>query len=304
MKLRCATRGSELALAQTREAIAHLASNGVEVEPLIVKSRGDLFSERAIHSFEKPGVFTGEVNLSVLRDQADIGVHSLKDLPSSLPDGLTIAAIPPRASPNDVFIPRESVRLEDFQGVVGTSSMRRRAQLLRIRPDLKVANIRGNVTTRLKKLREGEVDGLIIAKAAVERLKIDVKGETLSLDQFTPAPGQGAIAVVALKGSEMRDLLGKMDDEKSREEIAWEGGISSYIGGGCTLPMGINALSRDDGIELRATILTEDGSRKVEIRENLSGYSVDRCEAVAQKLLDLGGKEIRDGMKRLKNETP
>jgi hydroxymethylbilane synthase len=283
MKLKCATRGRELALAQAREAISLIDE---EAELVIVKSVGDLHGSLPFESFGERGIFTNEVNKAVLDGRAHIGIHSLKDLPTEIPPGLALF-VPKRGSPNDLFISRKGLKMEEFNGIVGTSSPRRRAQLLR--RGIRVKGVRGDLTTRLKKLKGGEVDALVVAAAAIKRLDLQVEGEMLDTINFTPSPGQGALAIVAREGSDSEELIREIEDEKTRREVEWERGLLRAIGGGCSLPFGA---VMESGL-LRASLLTPDGAKASFIEERVGEPMQEMLRALADELR--GRKKGNDG---------
>lgn len=252
------TRGSGLALAQTKALLAQLADAcpGFIFEIKVIKTTGDRLSE--LNSPELPsgkGIFTAEIEQALLRGEIDLAVHSLKDLPVDLGNELVIGAIPKRADARDVLITREPIAslAELPQGaIVATGSPRRAAQLLCQRPDLRTAGIRGNIDTRLRKLRENpEWTGLLLAAAGLARLKPDVTGLTvtpLPLDQILPAPGQGALALqIRAKDEFHRNLLTNVHDADTAACVDAERGFLAGLGGGCQAPVAASA-SIENGV--------------------------------------------------------
>jgi hydroxymethylbilane synthase len=205
------------------------------------------------------GLFVGDITEALLRGDIDLAVHSAKDLPSEDAPGSLIAAVPARGRPNDVLVSRE-VELAD-SAVIGTSSIRRRAQLLRSNPARKVVDIRGNVDTRLRRMAEGRVDALALAQAGLDRLRIEPEHVTrLAVDEMVPAPGQGALAIQAAHGLPAADAVSAIDHPESRDAFETERRLVSLLGGGCNLPLGAYADRQGDLIHLLAVVIRPDGS--------------------------------------------
>src|ERR671919_1458466 len=214
MRLRIGTRGSRLALAQSSEVAAFLTEVGVETELVPLVTAGD----RGASAKESPtgvkGLFVAEITEALARGEVDVGVHSAKDLPSEDPPGVVVASVPERAVPYDVLVSRDG-ELQDG-ATVGTSSLRRRSQLIRSRPTLNVRDVRGNVDTRLRKLRDGEFDGLVLAAAGLGRLGIDPEHVApIPVEDMVPAPGQGALAVQVRDGGPAAETVTKIDHPES-----------------------------------------------------------------------------------------
>lgn len=251
MGLRLATRASALAMAQSRRVAARLGALGLDVELLPRTTRGDAVLDRPFRAIEGKGFFTKELEEALLSNDADLAVHSLKDLPTELPKGLTIAAVTERTDPADVLLVRaESVDerrpLPVSSGArVGTSSSRRRAQWLARRPDTELRELRGNVPTRVEKLRRGEFDAIVLAAAGLERLSLDVAGlyvRRLDPSVFVCAPGQGALAVEARSAdAALTSQLALLDDAAAREAVEAERAVLTALGGGCSQPVGAHA---------------------------------------------------------------
>jgi hydroxymethylbilane synthase len=264
------TRGSALALAQTRLVAAQLraAHPAFEPEILIIKTTGDQrldVSLSAPGSLEK-GLFTKELEEALLARKIDAAVHSLKDLPTELPEGLVIGAILERADPADVLVSRSAGGLEALANgaTVATSSPRRRAQLLQLRPDLTVVEIRGNVPTRLRKLAENPaLDGLLLAKAGLDRLGDGIIPEGLHacvVEGILPAPGQGAIALECRDGDpDVIDLLKPIHHEETARCVEAERDLLRKLGGGCSLPLGALGTWENGAVRLQTFWLDSDG---------------------------------------------
>jgi hydroxymethylbilane synthase len=256
---RIGTRGSQLALAQASEVAALLAEAGVETELVPIVTAGD----RGASAKESPagikGLFVAEITEALGRGDVDLAVHSAKDLPSDDPSGVVVAAVPERGLPYDVLVSGEA-EVPDG-GVVGTSSLRRRAQLIRFRPSVEVRDVRGNVDTRLRKMREGEFDALVLAAAGLARLGVDPDHVApIPVEEMVPAPGQGALAVQAREGTPAADAVTGIDDRGSHIAFDTERGVAGLLGGGCRLPLGAYAEWRDGVIRLLAVVVRPDGS--------------------------------------------
>jgi hydroxymethylbilane synthase len=260
MKVRIGTRRSRLAVAQAEEVAGRLGSQGMEVELVPMSTSGDRGAPADGSPAGVKGLFVAEIVAALERGDVDLAVHSAKDLPAQDPPGIVVAAIPERADPLDVMVTRNG----DLPSgsTVGTSSLRRRAQLLRSRPDLTVVNLRGNVDTRLRKLREGEVDGLVLAAAGLARLRIEPRSAVpFPMEDMVPAPGQGALAVQARAGDEvLLEACAAIDHERSRRAFEAERSLVAMLGGGCALPLGAYAEDRDGGVRMLAVVVRPDGT--------------------------------------------
>ena len=269
MKIKIAARGSKLSLKQVQMFVEYVNKfyKHIEYEIVTVKTAGDRFSA----SFEElakkgfTGLFEKEVNKAVLEGRADVAVHSLKDLPSELHPDLEVVTYLPRDSPYDVLVSRKGFDLFELPhgAVVGTSSARRRALLKNIRQDLKIKDLRGNVDTRIKKLKSGEYDAIVLAEAGIRRLELDVEYRRLDWRLFPPSPGQGIVVAVARKGSEVADVLKAISDERSERLATAERTVLKEYGGGCFVALG--AIAFDEPLRLHAVALTPDGSKRVDV---------------------------------------
>ncbi len=274
MKLRVATRGSRLSLRQVEIVFEHLRKHlpGLDYEPVIVKTRGDRFQDRALYEIGGKGLFEKEVNLAVLRGEADLAVHSAKDLPSTIDPRLEIVYVPPRDTPNDALVARNDRPLLDIGelpkgSVVGTSSMRRRALLLHYNPGLRVEVLRGNVDTRVRKLESGMYDYAVMAAAGLERLGLRVKYKLLPVERFPPAPGQGIIAVVAPHDSPLARELKKYSDRLTMAMLEAERSFLEHAHAGCHVPLGGVAVPSGSGqLIFIAALLSPDGRRAVWVK--------------------------------------
>ena len=276
MRLRLATRGSALARWQAEWTAGRLGQLGHECELVIVSTRGDRF-QGPISDSTPQGLFTREIQAAVLAGEADAAIHSLKDLPTQPAEGLVLAAVPPRAATADALVSLRFTSIDALppDAIVGTGSVRRRAQLLAYRPDLVVADLRGNVDTRLRKLDEGRYDAIILAAAGLERLGLsDRIVQRLPAEIMLPAPGQGALGIEARADDQaVLAALAALDDWATHAATTAERVMLAAIGGGCLAP--VAALGETDGVGLRlvARVLSADGARV--IRAEVAGSIAD-----------------------------
>ena len=297
MRLRIGSRGSQLALWQANHIAAQLRERGHEVGIEIIHTTGDKLTDVALAKVGGKGMFTKEIEEALLRHQIDLAVHSLKDLPTELSPEFEIAAIPAREDPRDAFC---SVQYSNVDALpqnarVGTSSLRREAQLRAIRPDLKIHPLRGNVDTRLRKLESGEYDAIILAIAGLRRLgKTELVREVLPVEVMCPAAGQGALGVEIRAGDEnVRQPLKFLDDPAARAETGCERALLEKLGGGCQVPIGANAKFREGTLELHAVVASPDG-RALLLELNRGADPRALGIAVAEALLREGGASILD----------
>ncbi len=256
MRIRIASRTSTLAMAQTRtvEGLLRKALPQCEIEVLTFKTSGDRFLDKGLHEFGGKGAFTKEIEDALLQDRADIAVHSLKDLPTTLPQGLECIAFLPREDPFDCLV---SHRWQSFDGLpenarLGTGSIRRVTQVHAIRPDIRTVPIRGNVQTRLRKLDEQGLDGVILAVAGLKRLGLEHEiTQKLVPPLFVPAAGQGIIAVEARVGwPDAAAVTDALNDRASQDAAGIERGILDALGGGCHAPVGVHAAFEAGGVHV------------------------------------------------------
>ncbi len=305
MLLKIGTRGSKLALAQSEWVKEQIeASNpGLRVELVRIKTKGDKLLDSPLSKIGGKGLFVKEIEDALLNHFVDLAVHSMKDVPAELPDGLQLAVYPEREDPRDAFVSQYYDRFENLpQGaVVGTSSLRRSAQLRHARPDLQIVSLRGNVDTRLRKLASGEMQAIVLAKAGLARLGLlDRVTHTFSLGQMLPAIGQGAL------GLEIREddaatygSIRFMDHEPTRVAAKAERAFLRELEGGCQVPIAAHAVAADKELVLEGMVAELDGSRV--IRDKLRGHRDAPEEAgieLARRLLGSGAKEILDRIYR------
>jgi hydroxymethylbilane synthase len=294
-RLRIGSRGSELALWQANHISALLRERGHEVEIEIIKTTGDKITDVALAKVGTKGMFTKEIEEALAEGRVDLAVHSLKDLPTELPPGFELVAVTTRVNPRDVFL---SVKYQSIQVLpqgarVGTSSLRRQAQLKSARPDLVIHPLRGNVDTRVRKLEEGEYDAIILAAAGLTRLgKTQWIREVLSESFMCPAAGQGALGIEIRDGdATMREFLAFLNDPAARAATACERALLNKLGGGCQVPIGAFAEMKDGELRLNAIVAHPDGSEV--LREEQSGDDpVALGEKVGDTLLRRGATRI------------
>jgi len=264
-------RGSQLSVAQTNWVISELkkVNPDSEYEIKTITTKGDTDS-RPLFTIDQKGIFEKEIDRAVAQKEVDFAVHSLKDVPSEIDGSLTLACIPKREVVNDVFISSDGSTLETIKpgAVIGTSSLRRAVQVIRKRSDVTVKPIRGNIETRIKKASGENYDAVILAQAGISRLGVDVNFSPLSIDDFSPSPGQGAIAIVArTDDSQTISMLKKIEDADSRLEIEAERALSDYVDSGCRLPVGAYAKSIGSEMTLTVVAFSVDGKKLLHVKK-------------------------------------
>lgn len=296
--LRLGTRGSPLAVAQSEATAAALrrARPGTTVELVRIRTSGDRIQDRSLAEIGGKGLFVKEIEESLLQGTVDVGVHSMKDLPGILPEGLAIIAVPEREDPRDVLIwrGRGGVRSLPLRAKVGTSSLRRAALCRSLRPDLEIVALRGNVDTRLGKWRSGEVDAIVLAAAGLHRLGIALdEAEPLDLDEMLPAIGQGALALEAAVTGSAAAWLREIDDARTADATAAERAVLAALGGDCKTPVAAHARIDGDVLHLIALVARPDGSTVV--RGETHGARAEATllgAALAAELLARGARSI------------
>ena len=297
--LRLGTRGSALARAQTALVAAQLKelNPGLVVEEVIVRTRGDAMLGSPIHELGGKGLFVKEIEDALLQGEIDAAVHSLKDLPSELPVGLILASLPEREEPWDALVSRggESVRGLAPGSRVGTSSLRRIAQIRRYRRDLEIVELRGNVDTRLEKVAAGDVDAAVLALAGLKRLGLEERAtESLAPELMLPAAGQGALAIETREGDvATRRLVEGLEHAETKRAVMAERVVMARLEGGCQLPLAVFAENRKSGFCIKARLASVDGERMVENeRTGASDDARRMADEVAEDVLAHGGAEI------------
>ncbi len=299
MKLRIATRQSPLALWQANHVKALLqdAHTDLKVELLPLTTSGDRWQEQSLAKAGGKGLFVKELEEALLEDRADLAVHSMKDVPARQPAGLSLCAFLAAEDPRDAFVSARFSSLEALpkNAVVGSSSLRRASQLLALRPDLKVRDLRGNVGTRLKKLDAGEFDAILLACAGLKRLGLQARiAEALDPQRFIPAVGQGIIGIECRDGDKStRKLMRALNDSVSATRLAAERALNEGLGGNCNVPVAGHALLKSGRVNLTGLVASPDGQNLV--RATLEGAAADAemiGRTLAQQLLTMGAKKI------------
>jgi len=284
MSVRIGTRGSKLALAQTSTVCKKLSALGIGVEQVIITTEGDTTTGVPLHEIGGQGVFVRALDDAILAGHIDCAVHSMKDIPAFRPGGLVTAAVLRRDSAADFLAYKGSL---DAVKVIGTSSTRRRAQLLRHYPDISIVDIRGNVDTRIRKLSEGEYDAIMLAEAGLTRLGIRIAGERFPPEKFVPAPNQGTIAVVSRADPSLMEELSSLDHPETRTDVAIERAVMETLGGGCFTPLGVYCCKG----HLIAEVLSLGGERTERIETDVQSLEQARekgrqLHARAKDLID------------------
>ncbi len=293
------TRQSLLALWQSNYIAGRLREEypGCEVTLKKIVTKGDRILDVPLAKIGDKGLFTKEIELELLDGTIDLAVHSLKDMPTVLPQGLCLTAITERANAGDAFVSNKYNSIEEMPegSVLGTSSLRRRAQFLAKRPDLKIVDLRGNVDTRLKKLDEGQMDAIILAAAGLTRLGHEDRiKQIIPQDYCLPAVGQGALAIECRSDNfQVRQMLDFLNDTPTKQATDAERAFLGLLEGGCQVPIGVHAEVKDGHLNMTAVIASLDGSTL--LRDTAEGEAKDAIaigRALGQKMLDNGGKEI------------
>lgn len=299
MKLIVGTRGSRLALLQTEIVTKSLlkAYPNLKIEIQPIRTAGDANPEKPLLEIKAKGIFEKEIDRAVSQRRVDFAVHSMKDIPTIDPWGTSVVAVPVRGPPNDVLVSRSNRKIRKLpsRATIGTSSPRRAAQISRVRQDLRIRPLRGNVETRIEKVKTGTYDAAILAEAGVKRLKLGRHiSEVLSLHEFTPAPGQGALAVVTAKNnSQVAEILRTINHAPSLHETLAERAIIKKIGGGCKIPIGAIGRAKREKLTLHANVLSPDGKEKIEATAlGLLETSEEIGQEAAESLTEQGAEEL------------
>lgn len=270
------------------------------VQTVVIETHGDRDQATALAAMGGFGVFTKAIQNALLADQVDVAVHSLKDLPTLPTEGLELVAVPPRGPVGDAFVSHKHRRFDDLPegAVVGTSSLRRRAQLLNRRPDLKLVDLRGNIDTRLRKLAEQNLDAIVLAEAGLVRLGLaDRITERLDPSWMLPAVGQGAIGLECRTADGMtRHLVEALRDPETFARVTAERAMLAALGGGCLVPIGVTSQVADGLLTLRAAVLSADGKRRVvATHQGLAATPLAVGQELAAMLLAEGAAELLPG---------
>ena len=299
-EIKIATRKSILALWQSEHIKARIEAQHKDIKVVLegMKTKGDVILDTPLAKIGGKGLFTKELEDSMLKGETDIAVHSLKDVPVVFPKGLRLAAICSREDTRDAMISEKFAKFSDlpYGAKVGTTSLRRKMQLLIMRPDLEIISLRGNVQTRLRKLKEGEFDAIILAMAGINRLNIKAEVAhiyTFGFDEMIPAMGQGALGIEARDEKQILEQIDFLNDENAVIETTIERDFVSVLEGGCQVPIGISARLQGDEISIDAIVGLPDGSEF--IKDSLK-TSKDKFQSVgkelAHKFIEKGAKEL------------
>jgi hydroxymethylbilane synthase len=295
------SRGSQLALWQARWVESKLRELGEPTQVEIITTTGDRITDVPLSKVGTKGLFTKELEVALLAEKIDVAVHSLKDMPTDLPAGLCVRAVPQREDVHDAMI---GSRLADLRegARVGTSSLRRAAQLKAVRPDIEILDLRGNLDTRLRKLDEGRYDAIVLAAAGLRRLGwADRITELLPVEIMCPAVGQGALALETRRELDhAAQVCARLEDPVSRAEVAAERAVLGALGGGCQVPMGAHARAHEEQLHLRAVIITPSGERAIG-GERHGPISEARAlgRDLGTELIARGGREILERVYRV-----
>jgi hydroxymethylbilane synthase len=296
-RLRIGSRGSQLALWQANHVAGLLRGRGHEVRIEVIKTTGDKITEVALSMVGTKGMFTKEIEEALADGRVDLAVHSLKDVPTELARGFELAAIMEREDPRDAFVSLQYAALSSLRGGarVGTSSLRRQAQLKAMRPDLEVQSLRGNVDTRLQKLESGEYDAIILAHSGLLRLqRIEHVREVLEPKIMCPAAGQGALVIETRKGdTSTSEALKFLDHASTRASVTCERSALNTLGGGCQVPIGAFAQVEGHVLRMQAVVAAPDGSKVIRLSlEGDAAQPVSVGEEMGRELLATGAEDI------------
>ncbi|RKD23869.1 hydroxymethylbilane synthase [Ammoniphilus oxalaticus] len=307
-KIIIGTRQSELAVTQTKWVISQLKSLGLpyEFEMKKIVTKGDRILDVTLSKVGGKGLFVKEIEQAMIDQEIDLAVHSMKDMPSSLPAGLTIGCVPERVDVRDVLISKEGKTLDELAAgaIVGTSSLRRGAQILAFRPDLKIKWIRGNVGTRLRKLEEEDYDAIILAAAGLERLEWDGDiAQYIPVEISLPAVGQGALGIECRESDqEVLDLLARLNHRQTSISVQAERAFLRTLEGGCQVPIGAYAITENNQ-EITITGLVASPDGKTVLKERMQGTDPEQLgTALGQALIDQGAAEILEQVREESQE--
>ena len=312
--IRIGTRGSQLALYQAELVKGKILENFplIEAELVIIKTSGDMVRKMSPHPFDTKRMFTREIEEALLKGEIDLAAHSAKDLAAELPEGLELGAVLEREDPRDCLVSKDHLKVSELPlgARIGTSSLRRKMQLLRFYPELIVEDIRGNVDTRIKKIDEGFYDAVVLAHAGIKRLGLGhYVAEIFDAERFYPAPGQGVIAVQSRsKDGEMKEILHVLNHPETFKILKCERAFLKTLEGGCQLPCGISTILDNDHIQLRGGLFAIEEHAWVEAFYETSSENPEQAgQSLAQKILETGGQgileQIRHSSEKSKNST-
>lgn len=294
------TRGSKLALVQAEACAASLRATSIEVEIRTIRTTSEHHPDTPLAIIDQRDVFTRQLDEAVLSGEIDLAIHSMKDVPTEPPDGISLAAVTRRHDPSDVLVSDERYKVDGLPhgAVVATSSLRRRAQLLHYRPDLEIVGIRGNVDTRVRKMREGAADAVVLARAGLERLGLDAPYTVIPSDIVLPAVGQGALAASTLANHPLRESIRETLNHGPTERVVLaERAMLRALEGGCRVPVGVSSAVAGNVVRLRGIVISPDGA--LVYRGEAEGAEPEEVgQRLARELLEQGAaavlREIRE----------
>ncbi len=295
--IRIGTRDSQLALWQAHTVKDKLEALGYQTELVPVKSTGDILLDKPLYELGITGIFTKTLDVAMLNGSVDIAVHSMKDVPTLLPNGIVQTAVLERASSKDILVTKDTPNF-DGECTIATGSLRRKAQWLHRYPNHKVVGLRGNVNTRLQKLNENTWQGAIFAKAGLERIEV-LPQNYIDLNWMIPAPSQGAMVIVALESDEFcKEATAKLNDSDSEICTRIEREFLRVLEGGCTAPIGAIATKTGETIKFKGVLFSLDGRTKLEVEKSIEAYNIfEFGTACALEILANGGKELMQKIK-------
>ena len=288
------TRGSKLALVQAEDCAASLREAGIPVELRIIRTTSEHHPDTPLAVIDQRDVFTRQLDEALLSGEIDLAVHSLKDVPTEPPEWVALAAVTRRRDPADALVSDERYTLEGlpYGAVVATSSLRRKAQLLHHRPDLEILGIRGNVDTRVRKMREGAADAVVLARAGLERLDLDAPHTVIPADKMLPAVGQGALAAATLHDHPLRDLIREaLNHGPSERAMLAERAMLRALEGGCRVPVGASSAIEGSAVRLSGIVVSPDGA--LVYRGEAEGEEPEKVgQRLARDLLEQGAAVV------------
>ena len=297
--IRIGTRDSELALWQAHTVQNRLEDLGYKTEIIAVKSQGDIILDKPLYELGITGIFTKTLDIAMINGQVDIAVHSMKDVPTALPQGIVQAAVLERANVLDILVHKGSLDFLNSNGTIATGSLRRQAQWLHRHSNHKVVDLRGNVNTRMQKLQDNDWNGAVFAAAGLERINIKPENH-INLDWMIPAPAQGAMIVVAMGNDNFcLDAVSELNDVETEVCTHIERQFLKTLEGGCTAPIGAIARIIEDDIEFKGVLLSLDGSQKVLVEKFVPIQEWKKLGYyAAQEILKSGGQEIMEVLRK------
>lgn len=297
--IKIGTRDSELALWQANKVKSALENLSYKTQLVPVKSEGDLNLDQPLYEMGITGIFTKTLDVAMITGKVDIAVHSMKDVPTTLPKGIVEAAVLQRASHKDILLHKGLGFLKQEQGIIASGSLRRKAQWLNKYPNHQVVDLRGNVNTRMQKLKDNNWNGAIFAEAGLERINLKPK-DFLPLDWMLPAPAQGTMLVVAMeKDTFIREALSKLNHRETETCVHIEREFLKVLEGGCTAPIGALATINGDEIHFEGNLLSLDGTQKYSVQKTVTiEESTGLGQLCAKELLNNGGRELMEEIKK------